>query len=146
MHLLFSTMKLVCFDIGDVRVGVAASDPFMSMALPQKTYWRKNFAADIKNLAKIAADLGATTIVCGLPLNLDGSVSEQAKLTLSFIEALKAETEIPVVTEDERFTTKLATRDLISASVRRAERKNYVDSVAASYILESYMQKLNSTN
>lgn len=137
-------MKLICFDIGDKRVGVACSDPFMSMALPQKTYWRKNFKKDIEYLANLAKEKGATRIVCGLPLNFDGSVALQTKVTLSFIEALKQATDIEVITNDERFTTKLATRDLILANVRREDRKNYVDSVAASYILEDYMNKLKN--
>lgn len=137
-------MKLICFDIGDKRVGVAVSDPFMSMALPQKTYWRKNFQKDLRFLADLAKEASATTIVCGLPVNFDGSPSAQTEVTLSFITALKGVTDIPVVTNDERFTTKLATRDLISANVRREDRKNYVDSIAASYILEDYINKLKN--
>lgn len=137
-------MKLICFDIGDKRIGVATSDPFMSMALPQKTYWRKNFKKDIEYLVTLAKDVGATRIVCGLPVNFDGSPSSQTEVTRTFIEALKAATSIEVVCNDERFTTKLATRDLISANVRREDRKNFVDSVAASYILEDYINKLKN--
>ncbi len=137
-------MKLICFDIGDKRIGVAVSDPFMTMALPQKTYWRKNFQKDILALVSLAKDVSATTIVCGLPVNFDGSPSSQTAVTSSFIDALKNATDIPVVTNDERFTTKLATRDLISANVRREDRKNYVDSIAASYILEDYINKLKN--
>lgn len=137
-------MKLICFDIGDKRVGVATSDPFMSMALPQKTYWRKNFKKDIENLVNLAKEVGATRIVCGLPVNFDGSPSQQTAVTASFIEELKKATDIEIVTNDERFTTKLATRDLIMADVRREDRKNFVDSIAASYILEDYMNKLKN--
>lgn len=135
-------MKLICFDIGDKRIGVATSDPFMQMALPQKTYWRKNFKKDIENLVELAKQANATTIVCGLPVNFDGTPSAQTQVTQSFIDELKKSTDIPVVTNDERFTTKLATRDLIMANVRREDRKNYVDSIAASYILEDYINKL----
>lgn len=137
-------MKLICYDIGDKRVGVATSDPFMSMALPQKTYWRKNFKKDIEYLCNLAKEVGATRIVCGLPVNFDGSPSAQTEITRTFIEALTATTDIEVVCNDERFTTKLATRDLISANVRREDRKNFVDSVAASYILEDYINKLKN--
>ncbi|MBQ6883520.1 MAG: Holliday junction resolvase RuvX [Clostridia bacterium] len=135
-------MKLICYDIGNKRVGVAVSDPFMSMALPKDTYWRKNFQKDVQFLAELAKKENATTIVCGLPVNLDGTQSEQTQLTLTFIEALKAATTIPVVVADERFSTKEATRVLISGGVRREDRKNYVDSIAASYILEDYMRKI----
>ena len=135
-------MKLIAFDIGTKRVGVAVSDPFMSMALPDKTYWRKNLKDDVTYLAALAKQKNADRIVCGLPLNFDGSVSEQTSITQGFIDELKKVTDIPVVTADERFSTKEATRVLISADVSRKDRKNFVDSVAASYILEDYIRKL----
>lgn len=137
-------MKLVCYDIGDKRIGIAVSDPFMSMALPEKTYWRKNFQKDLLYLANYAKEKSATTIVCGLPVNFDGSLAEQTIKTQTFIEELKKVTKIPVVTADERFSTKEATRVLIEGNVRREDRKNYVDSIAASYILEDYINKLKN--
>lgn len=138
-------MKLVAYDIGNKRVGVAVSDPFMSMALPRETYWRKNFEKDIAFLAELAKKEGADRIVCGLPVNFDGSVAEQTRITQSFIDKLKEATDIEVVTADERFSTKEATRVLIAGNVSREKRKNYVDSIAASYILEDYIKKLKNT-
>ncbi|MBR7135528.1 MAG: Holliday junction resolvase RuvX [Clostridia bacterium] len=135
-------MKFICYDIGNKRVGVAVSDPFMSMALPKDTYWRKNFSKDIAFLVDLAKKEGATTIVCGLPVNFDGSPSDQTAITQSFIDELKKASPIPIVTADERFSTKEATRVLISGGVRREDRKNHVDSIAASYILEDYIRKL----
>lgn len=137
-------MKFIAYDIGNKRVGVAVSDPFMSMALPRETYWRKNYEKDIVFLAELAKKEGADRIVCGLPLNFDGSESEQTAITRSFIEKLKTATDIPVVTADERFSTKEATRVLIAADVSREKRKRYVDSIAASYILEDYIRKLKT--
>lgn len=137
-------MKFIAYDIGNKRVGVAVSDPFMSMALPRETYWRKNFEKDIAFLAELAKKEGADRIVCGLPLNFDGSESEQTTITRSFIEKLITATDIPVVTADERFSTKEATRILIAADVSREKRKKYVDSIAASYILEDYIRKLKA--
>ncbi len=138
-------MKLIAYDIGNKRVGVAVSDPFMSMALPRETYWRKNFEKDIAFLAELAKTAGADRIVCGLPVNFDGSVAEQTRITQSFIDKLKEATDIEVVTADERFSTKEATRVLIAGNVSREKRKNYVDSIAASYILEDYIKKLKNT-
>ena len=135
-------MKLIAFDIGLKRIGVAVSDPFCSMALPDKTYWRKSLKEDIENLLALAKEKGADRIVCGLPVNFDGSESEQTAITRKFIEALSAESEIEVVTADERFSTKEATRVLIAGDVSRKDRKNFVDSIAASYILEDYIKKL----
>ena len=139
-------MKYIAFDIGDKRVGVAVSDPFCEFAMPLETYHRKNFIKDIEYLAKLAKDRFADVIVCGLPLNFDGSKCLQTEKTISFVEELKKHTQIPIVFEDERFTTKQAERDLIFGDVKRADRKLYIDKVAATYILETYMAKAKRGN
>ena len=139
-------MKYIAFDIGDRRVGIAVSDPFCEMALPLETYHRKNFNKDLEYLSKIAKDRFADVIVCGLPLNFDGSHSEQTEKTLSFVEELKKHTSIPIVLEDERFTTKQARNVLLEADMRRADRKDVIDKVAASYILETYLLKEKNKN
>ena len=138
-------MKFICFDIGNKRIGVAVSDPFMSMALPKETFFRKNFESDLVALSDLAKKEGADRIVCGLPLNVDGTESQQTKLTRSFIDALKKVTDIPIVTADERYSTPEARRILIERDVRREKRKNYVDSIAASFILEDYINKLKNS-
>ena len=135
-------MKYIAFDIGDKRIGVAVSDPFGSMALPLETYYRKNFNKDLEYLANLAKSRYADVIVCGLPLNFDGSESEQTKKTKSFVEELKKHTTIPIVFEDERFTTLEARRVLIEGNVKREDRKSVIDKIAASYILESYMNRV----
>ena len=136
-------MIIIAFDIGDKRIGVAVSDPFCQMALPLETYYRKNFIKDLQYLANIAKERYADVIVCGLPLNFDGSESEQTLKTKSFVEELKKYTNIPIVFEDERFTTLEARRVLIEGNVSRKDRKGVIDKVAASYILESYINKIN---
>lgn len=134
--------KIIAFDIGDKRVGVAASDPLGIMALPMKTYWRKGFEKDLAALAELAAKNCAEKIVCGLPLDFDGRECEQTQKTREFIEGLKRYTSIPIITADERFTTKMARRVLIEADMSREKRKDVIDSVAASYILEDYLRKI----
>ena len=133
--------RIMAFDIGDKRVGVAMTDPLGMMALPQKTYWRKGYEKDIVALCGLAEMNGATKIVCGLPFNFDGSESEQTVKTREFIDGLKSHTDIPVETADERFTTLMARRVLIEADMRREKRKDVIDSIAASYILEDYIKK-----
>lgn len=136
--------RIIAFDIGDKRVGVAASDPFNTFALPAETYWRtKDSDADAAALAKIAEEKGAGRIVCGLPLNFDGTESVQTEKTRRFVERLRQKTGIEIVFEDERFTTMEAERVLISGGVRRENRKKTIDSIAASYILEGYLNKIN---
>ncbi len=133
--------RIVAFDIGDKRVGVAVTDPFGNMALPLETYWRKGFKTDAENLIELAKKQGAETIVCGLPVNFDGSESVQTVKTREFIEQLKALTEIPIETQDERFSTLQSRRLLLEADMRREKRKDVIDKIAASYILEDYLAK-----
>ena len=134
-------MVIIAFDIGDKRIGVAATDPLGIMALPVETYFRKNTAEDVKYLAQLAKNKCAELIVCGMPVNFDGSKSIQTVKTEKFIELLKEQTDIPIALEDERFTTMEARRVLIEADMRRDKRKQVIDKVAASYILEGYLNR-----
>ena len=138
-------MELIAaFDIGDKRIGVAFSDPFGEYAIPSDTYFRTgNLKEDVKAVAALAQNRGASRIVCGLPLNADGTQSEQTQKTRRFIQALQQETALPVEIEDERYTTKEARADLrqIGVSAKKDKRKKAVDSIAAAYILESYLKK-----
>ena len=135
--------RYVAFDIGDKRIGVAVSDPFNTYALPSQTYFRKNFKEDIAALAALAREKGATAIVCGLPVNFDGTEALQTQKTERFISALKEAVFVPVICEDERFTTVMAHETLISEGMRREKRKQYVDALAAANILDGYLQKIN---
>ncbi len=135
--------RYVAFDIGDRRIGVAVSDPFNTYALPSHTYFRKGFQEDVEALIGIAKEKGATKIVCGLPVNFDGTEGVQTVKTRRFIEALKERTSIPVECCDERFTTMMAHETLISEGMRREKRKNYVDALAAANILDGYLARIN---
>jgi len=85
-------------------------------------------------------------IVCGMPVNFDGSESIQTTKTQQFIDALKAETSLPIELEDERFTTMQARETQIMGGVKRGDRKKTIDSIAASYILESYLARMKNRN
>lgn len=141
--------RIVAFDIGDRRIGVALSDPFNSYAMPARTYFRTgDIRADAEALAALAEGENAGTIVCGLPLNADGTESGQTRKTRIFLEALRAATPIPVLEEDERYTTREARRDLVlmGVSTKRDKRSKAVDSLAAAYILEGYLAKMQENN
>ena len=139
--------RIIAFDIGDKRIGIAASDPFNTFALPGETYFRtKSAETDAEALAKIVREKDAGLIVCGLPVNFDGTESVQTEKTRRFVERLRQKTGIEIVFEDERFTTMEAERVLISGGVRRENRKKTIDSIAASYILEGYLHKINKEN
>lgn len=135
--------KAIAFDIGDRRIGVAVSDPFFEYAMPCETYFRtRSFEADVAAIARIAEERGATVVVCGMPVNFDGTESVQTEKTRRFIEALKEKTSLPVETEDERFTTMQAREVQIMGGVKREKRKQTIDSIAASYILEGYISRM----
>lgn len=134
--------RAIAFDIGDKRIGVAVSDPFNEYAMPCDTYWRThNFQRDVEAIAKIAEERGVGVIVCGIPYNFDGTESIQTEKTKRFIEALKEKTQLPIVIEDERFTTMQARETQIAGGIKRENRKKTIDSIAASYILESYLNR-----
>ena len=134
--------RAIAFDIGDKRIGVAVSDPFNEYAMPCETYFRTGkFAADVAAIANIAKERGVGVIVCGMPVNYDGTESEQTEKTRRFIDALQKQTDLPIVLEDERFTTMQARETQMMGGVKRENRKKTVDSIAASYILESYLER-----
>ena len=133
---------MIAFDIGDKRIGVAISDPFNEYAMPCETYFRKGrFEEDVAGIAQIAKDRGVGVIVCGMPVNFDGSESVQTEKTRRFIEALQKATNLPIELEDERFTTMQAREVQIQGGVKRGDRKKSIDSIAASYILEGYLAR-----
>ena len=137
------TKRAIAFDIGNKRIGVAISDPFNEYAMPCETYVRtRNFDADVAAIAKIAQDRGVGVIVCGMPFNYDGTESIQTVKTQEFIEALRQKTDLPIVLEDERFTTMQARETQIMGGVKRGDRKRTIDSIAASYILEGYLIRM----
>ena len=130
---------IIAFDVGDKRIGVAFCDAVLQIPLPVETYWRTGTKTDVPYLVSLAEKRGANRIVCGLPVNFDGSESVQTAKTARFIEALRAATDIPVTEVDERFTTLSAEDLLLEADMRREKRKEVVDKIAASYILENYL-------
>ena len=134
--------RVIAFDIGSKRIGVAITDPFGEYAMPCETYHRtKSFWTDVEAIARIAKDRGVGVIVCGMPVNFDGSESIQTVKTREFVEALKEKTDLPIELEDERFTTMQAREVQIEGGVRRDDRKKSIDSIAASYILDGYLAR-----
>ncbi len=127
-------------DVGDVRIGVAVSDLMGIIANPLVTYTRKgNLQNDARYIALLAEEHEVELIVSGWPLSLDGTENEQTEKTKTFIDALQLCTKIPVKFMDERFTTLSAERVLIEGNVRRENRKKVIDKVAATIILQNYL-------
>ncbi len=123
-------MKVVALDFGRARTGVAVSDPTGTVARPLCVVERAATGDGLAQLAALIAEEEAERVVVGLPLTLRGERGEQARETETFVEALSAVTDVPVVTFDERFTTDLAEQ----APSRTAE-----DARAAAHLLTSYL-------
>ena len=133
--------RKVALDIGDVRIGVAVSDMLGITANPRETYVRKGktFEDDIKYFVNYAKTEDADAFVIGLPLNMDGTEGPRVEVTREFGDALKEASGLDVIYVDERLTTVSAENLLISADVRRENRKTVIDKVAATIILQSYL-------
>lgn len=123
-------MKVLALDFGRARTGVAVSDPTGTLARPLCVVERAATEKGLAQLAALIAEEEAERVVVGLPLTLRGERGEQARETETFVEALSAVTDVPVVTFDERFTTDLAEQ----APSRTAE-----DARAAAHLLTSYL-------
>ena len=132
-------MRFMGLDVGDKRIGVALSDEGALIASPRETLERRGNRKDIARLLELAELEEVGELVVGMPLSLDGTEGPQAEKVTRFITALRAETDIPVTTWDERLTTVGAERALLEGDVSRAKRKQKVDRVAAALILQGYL-------
>lgn len=135
--------RYLCLDIGNKRIGIAVSDPFNSYALPVLTYTRKNLKTDLEKIASLVKEKGATALVCGLPVNFDGTPSIQTERANFFIDKLKELLNIEIFSVDERCTTCEAEETLIEQGKSREERKMFVDSLAAASILQGFLNEKN---
>ena len=132
--------RVMALDVGNVRIGVAVSDLMGIIANPLETYTRKgDITRDVNYIVQLAKAHEVSLFVSGLPLGLNGLENEQTRKTREFVDALTAATDIPVKFMDERFTTLSAERVLIEGNVRRENRKKVIDKVAATIILQNYL-------
>ena len=134
-------MKIIALDIGTVRIGIATSDIMEIIASAYEVYRRKNLDSDVKYIAELVSKLDAGEIVIGLPLKLDGSEGQSVEMAKSFGDKLSELTNVPIIYQDERLSTVSAQRVLIESGMRREKRKDKVDSVAATFILQTYLDK-----
>lgn len=132
-------MRILAVDYGDARTGLASCDAYESIASPVGTICEWNRDKLAEKIAAKAKELGSELIVMGLPVNMDGSQGERAEKCREFGEMLKKLTGLEVVMWDERVTTVQAIGILNETNVRGKKRKAVIDTVAATLILEGYM-------
>lgn len=130
--------RIVCLDIGDVRIGVAVSDPTGTIAAPVEVITRVGWTPDIRRIRAICDRYETNRILSGLPLNMNGSEGFQAEKIRVFCGKL-TEAGLQVLFQDERLTTVTAEDALIEGNVGRMERKQKVDKVAAAIILQQWL-------
>jgi len=129
-------------DLGSKTVGVAISDPLLITAQGIEIIRRKEENKLRQTLARIEAlivEYEVDTIVLGLPKNMNDTLGERAQLSLEFKEKLERRTGLSVVMWDERLTTVAADKAMMEAGIRRENRKDYVDKIAACLILQGYL-------
>lgn len=135
-------MRILGLDVGDRTIGVAISDPLGYTAQGITTIKRKNEDIDIEEIIKLCKQHNVETIVSGLPKNMNGTMGPQSEKVLQFCEHLKEKLNIPIKMWDERLTTVAAHKAMLEADLSRAKRKKIVDKVAATYILQGYLDSL----
>ena len=129
-------------DLGDKTIGVAISDLRRMVATPVEVILREKFTIDATRLLALLAARGATGIVLGLPLNMDGSSGPRVQATQAFARNLEKLTPMPIGFWDERLSTVAAERALLEADTSRKRRKEVIDQVAAGYILQGALDRM----
>lgn len=133
--------RIMGLDVGDKTIGVALSDPLFVTAQPFETIKRTKAKADIDRIEEIVKEKEISQIVVGLPKNMNNSIGPRTMKVISFVDLLKKRFDIDIIYEDERLTTIQSKNALIDMKVRRENRKKHIDNIAASFILQSFLDR-----
>ncbi len=135
--------RLFGLDVGTKTIGLALSDVLRRIATPLETISRKKFSLDAARLLDLAKQHGVGGLVIGLPVNLDGTEGPRAQSTRAFARNLAQLTELPMAFWDERLSTAAVERALLEADTSRKRRAELIDKMAAAYILQGALERLN---
>lgn len=136
-------MRYMGIDYGDARVGVAITDPLGITSQGLETVPNKVYDKMINRISELIVEYKPQKIIVGLPKNMDGTVGERGEISQKFVDDLKQKhTDAQFILWDERLSTVQASRVLNETNTRGKKRKNVIDTVAASIILESYINSL----
>jgi putative Holliday junction resolvase len=135
--------RVLGLDLGTKTIGLALSDVERRIATPLEVVRRRKFTQDAARLIEIVKKFDVAALVVGLPLNMDGSEGPRAQATRAFVRNLSALTPLPCLFWDERLSTAAVTRCLIEQDISRAKRAESIDKVAAAYILQGALDRLN---
>ncbi|MFV0399235.1 MAG: Holliday junction resolvase RuvX [Oscillospiraceae bacterium] len=132
-------MKIMAVDLGDARTGLACCDRTETLASPIGVIHDRNFDSVLQKVAAAVVEYDAKTVVVGYPKNMNNTIGDRAKKSEEFVRRLQEMVDVPVELWDERSTTVSATRYLNETNTRGQKRKDVVDAVAATIILENYL-------
>lgn len=135
-------MRIMGLDFGSKTVGVAVSDPLLITAQSVEIIRRERenkLRQTLSRIEELIAEYEVGEIVLGLPKNMNNSEGDRAQLTREFKESLERRCGLPVHLYDERLTTVMADKTMMEVGVRRENRKEYVDMIAATIILQDYL-------
>jgi len=133
-------MRVLCLDVGERWVGVAVSDETKSLARGLGRIDRGD--REVEKIKKLIAEYEVESIIYGLPLRMDGSISSQTEKTMAFISKLQKEISIPFIPFDERLSSQQAEAIMLQADLSRRKRKKYIDKLSAQIILQNYLDSL----
>ena len=136
--------RLLGLDLGEKTIGIAVSDPGQTIATPVETIKRTKFSRDAARLLELADGREIGGLVIGLPVNMDGSEGAKCQSVRQFAANLGELTALPIAFWDERLSTVAVTRTLLEADASRAKRSQVVDKLAATFILQGALDRLNS--
>lgn len=133
--------RIMGLDVGDKTIGVAVSDPLGITAQGVTTIRRIGIKKDLEELEGLIDEYSVNKIVVGLPKNMNNTIGPQGEKVLKFVKKIENKFKIDIILQDERLTTVSAERMLIEGDVSRKKRKEIIDKVAATYILQAYLDK-----
>jgi putative Holliday junction resolvase len=134
-------MRLLGLDVGSKTIGLAVCDEAQTVATPLRTLTRRGGTADLEAVGSVMTETGAEALVLGLPLDLSGDEGEAARRARSLGQALAGHLGCPVHYWDERFSTAEAERVLLQADVSRKKRRQVVNHLAATLILQGFLDR-----
>lgn len=136
--------SILGIDLGKKRTGIAVSDINQKIASPLRVIENMKFIETLDILKKILTERDVCAIIVGDPINMDGSIGPKSQSSRSFIKNLSKDLDIPILLWDERLSTVSAERSLLEADISRKKRQQVIDKIAASIILQNFLDYLNA--
>jgi putative Holliday junction resolvase len=131
----------MALDIGEKKIGVAVSDPSMTLASPRGMIIRRSDQSAIEEIGKLAQENNVVRLIIGLPYSLDGGLGPQALRVLEFKDRISEKLKLDIALQDERLSSVTANQKLREAGKKRQKLKNEIDAAAATIILQSYLDE-----